>query len=154
MKNKGFTLVEMILVVVIIGIVSVIAVPNIMEAVENNRKESGKSLEKIIKYNLKLYNIDNEEDIWQNDQLGCKKGVIAAKDFKSKYDIDMGECLFTSDDALAIEKDASGNYKYYASIVCGKKLKENYDTNKDAVVDSGTVSGAYYGPSSLPSNCS
>ena len=137
MKNKGFTLVEMILVVVIIGIIGVITVPNIMESLESSRKDSGDSVEKLLKYNLKLYNIDNEEDLWASGG-NCK--VVDTNTFLNKYqDIDMGECFFQNSNSLVVKKTTSG-YEYYANIICGKDLK---DTNGNKILN-GSGEGAYY----------
>ena len=63
-NKKGFTLVELLLVLVIIGIILIITVPNILEAIDANKQESGKSVEKIILKNIELYNKDHESDLW------------------------------------------------------------------------------------------
>ena len=38
MKNKGFTLVELLAVIVILAIIMIIAVPNVTEAMNNSKK--------------------------------------------------------------------------------------------------------------------
>ena len=173
MNNKGFTLVEIILVLLIIGIITIITIPNIMEGLDSNKKESGKSMEELIEYNLKLYNLDNEEDIWKNDGAGCKvingnnegSNSIGELNTVNKFleifpDFDMGECLFKSQNSLVVKKikdssnnssnDSSNNnsnkeyYEYYANIVCNKGLT---DENGDKVLDDSDTqgtTGAYY----------
>ena len=79
MKNKGFTLVELILVVVIMGIISAIVIPSIMKGLSDSEKQGGKSVEELLINNLKLYNDDNKFDIWcseNNDSEGCMENNI------------------------------------------------------------------------------
>lgn len=40
MKNKGFTLIEMLAVVIIIGIISIIAIPSVSKYIEESRKSA------------------------------------------------------------------------------------------------------------------
>ena len=40
MKNKGFTLVELLAVIILIGIISLIIVPNINSSIENSKKKT------------------------------------------------------------------------------------------------------------------
>lgn len=157
MKNKGFTLVELILVVVILGILSAIVIPGIMKSLNESRRDSGESIEKILKENLELYNIDHKDDIWcsenskddglENDSglnTNCKKPgdsiIVSVSDlYSTNPDIDMGECLLQNPNSLKVTMDKSGDkFKYEVKIVCGKdiedssgnKIIENWDTAK------------------------
>lgn len=68
MNKKGFTLVELITVIIIIGIISVITIPNIMKALTTSKNSNGESVEKLLENNLELYNMDYKEDLWCLDQ--------------------------------------------------------------------------------------
>lgn len=160
MKNKGFTLVELILVVVILGILSAIVIPGIMKSLNESRRDSGESIEKILKENLELYNIDHKDDIWcsenskddglENDtglNTNCKKPgdshIVSVSDlYSTNPDIDMGECLLQNSNSLKIIRDDSGDkFKYEVKIVCGKNLK---DTNGDKIVSNLDSANVYY----------
>lgn len=160
MKNKGFTLVELILVVVILGILSAIVIPGIMKSLNESRRDSGESIEKILKENLELYNIDHKDDIWcsenskddglENDtglNTNCKKPgdshiVPVSALYSTNPDIDMGECLLQNSNSLKIIRDDSGDkFKYEVKIVCGKNLK---DTNGDKIVSNLDGANVYY----------
>ena len=144
MKNKGFTLVELILVVVILGILSAIVIPGIMKSLSESRRDSGESIEKVLKENLELYNIDHKDDIWcsensKDDGLeddpvlnkDCKKpgesNTVSVSDlYSTNPDIDMGECLLQDSDSLKITKDESGDkFEYEVKIVCGKDIEDS-----------------------------
>lgn len=159
MKNKGFTLVELILVVVILGIISAIVIPGIMKSLSESRSDSGESIEKILKENLELYNIDHKSDIWcsenssdgveEDNPSNCKNsGESVVVDIKNLYsmnpDIDLGECLLQDSNSLVIKRDSSGDtFTYSAKIVCGKDLK---DSDGDKIASSADISSAsiYY----------
>ena len=160
MNKKGFTLVELIIVIVIIGIIVVLAVPAVLDTIEENRTESAKAVEKLLIQNLEIYNndrmyggyenferinssgqeiqiSDRKSDLWEIEKLinigSYCKHVDYEELVKLNNDIEMGECLLTSaDKSLTIERvvtqDSSNakkyivSYKYYADIVCGKRL--------------------------------
>ncbi len=58
-NGKGFTLIELMIVIVIIGILATLLIPRIMERPEEARRVKGKMDIKAIESALKLYKIDN-----------------------------------------------------------------------------------------------
>ncbi len=161
MKNKGFTLVELILVVVILGILSAIVIPGIMKSLNESRRDSGESIEKVLKENLELYNIDHKDDIWcsENSQddgleddtgldIDCKKPgesiTVSVSDlYSTNPDIDMGECLLQDSNSLKVTMDESGDkFKYEVKIVCGKDIKDN--AGDKIIANKSTAKSIYY----------
>lgn len=136
MNKKGLTLTELLLVIVIIAIVTIIAIPGIMDALSESRKRGGESVEKLVLKNLELYNSDNEADLWCLEEEGfvdcstinhtCIK-VSIEELFQMNPDIDMGECLFRDEESLYVKRLEDGNYKYYADLICSKQLKDGTD---------------------------
>lgn len=155
MKNKGFTLVELILVVVIMGIISAIVIPSIMKGLSNSEKQGGKSVEELLINNLKLYNDDNKFDIWcseNNDNEGCiGNNVPVTVKIEELYafnpDINMGECLLQDANSLSITNTEKG-FTYTAKIVCSKNYKEYKDDETGKIVISGKcdtmIKDSYY----------
>ena len=64
MKNKkGFTLIEIIVVVLLIAIVVAITIPSIINKLGNTKDKKYNTYVDLIKENLKMYAIDNKEDL-------------------------------------------------------------------------------------------
>ena len=59
MNNKGFTLVELLVTMVLVGIISGIAFPAISKLRDQNKDEEYKAYEKIILNGAKIYMDDN-----------------------------------------------------------------------------------------------
>ena len=126
MNKKGFTLIELISVIIILTVVTALLMPNLVKYLNKNREESAKSIEKLLITNLELYKTDKEQDLW-NDNKTCLT-VSIEELLEQNKNIDLGECLLTNEKALTITKE-NDTYKYYANITCGKSL-ESMSSNK------------------------
>lgn len=58
-KEKGFTLIELMVVIVIIAILAAVALPNFMGATEKARESAVTSAVKTLQTSLELYAVDN-----------------------------------------------------------------------------------------------
>lgn len=151
MKNKGFTLVELILVVVIMGIISAIVIPSIMKGLSDSEKQGGESVEKLLINNLKLYNDDNKFDIWcsENNDIGECQGnndpwIVSIDNlYAFNPDINMGECLLQDKDSLYITNTEKG-FTYTAKIICSKNYAKYADNTGKIVKDSKINDDNYY----------
>lgn len=143
MKNKGFTLVELILVIVILGIIAAITVPGIMDSLSESKKTGGEKIEEILKKNLELYNIDKEADLWCLENSNCTdiqkcQTVDLSKLYEQNPDIDMGDCVLADNNSLVIHNN-NGSYTYSVNIKCGTgygekfKGKGIYETGNEVV---------------------
>ena len=152
MNKKGFTLVELILVVVIIGIISAITIPNIMEALDESKAEGGESIEKMLEQNLELYNTDSENDIWclSYSGISCNDYNIGIKNisigdlYNKNPDIDMGQCLLQPGDSLTITRAVDGTYTYTAKIICSKNFDSFNDDDKIATEAEANTTDFFY----------
>lgn len=72
MNNKGFTLTELIVVMVLIGIISLIAFPAIDKLQTQNQKEIYYEYEKVLKVGAKLYVDQYSRDLWSQGENGCR----------------------------------------------------------------------------------
>ncbi len=132
MKNKGFTLVEIILVIVIIGIIGAITIPGVMDSMAESQKKGGETVERLLETNLELYNMDNKDDLWCLDnsdttkctpeELAKTKINVSLEDlYNLNPDIDMGECKLNDENSLVIKRSGD-NFTYHANVICSKNF--------------------------------
>ena len=72
-KNKGFTLIELLAVIVLLAILMVVAVPKILNVIENSRKSAAESSIKLVKDAIKTQ-VTSESMMGTNftsDESGC-----------------------------------------------------------------------------------
>lgn len=128
MNNKGFTLTELLVTIVIMGIITGLAFPSIRKLQEENRNEEFKAYEKVLVNAAKVYmdshtnEISNDSCWVLSDKSLVKKGLIKENSLKSGY---------TSESKIRIYKDAGGNIKYVSILSIKKGSKLVYETNKN-----------------------
>ncbi len=74
LNNKGFTLVEMLAVVIILGVLAAIMVPTVTSMIRKNQQDNFKNLNKSIISAAKMYMSDNRYEITLDGQT-CGGGV-------------------------------------------------------------------------------
>ena len=131
MNKKGFTLVELILVITLMAVISVLVIPNIMDSLDSSKEEKYKSLVKLVQKNMKYYNEKNEIDLWGEDasdgvvdmcegsESGCITGLAKIKESGSELNLD--DCTVKT---MTIEKSGD-NYKYNTILECNDKTYSN-----------------------------
>ena len=76
-NNKGFTLVELLAVIVIMGILMMVAIPSVTRTIENSRKDSFVDI-------AKSYG-NSARTLWTSDNLTCNGVVSSAVDDGDYY---------------------------------------------------------------------
>ena len=137
MKNKkGFTLIEVIAVIIIIGILMFIAVPNVTNYIKKSRKASYSAdvrafLETIkSKYEMREYGPlldDNEIMIVPIKSVTFEKGSESESPF-GKYDFDKSYIIIVPEN----EK-----YNYYATVIDDKKIGMVFE--KDSTISEDSI---------------
>ncbi len=97
-NNKGFTLVELLAVIVILLAISVIAIPNITASLERNKNKMSESQKKLIASSAELYISENKNTITYYSSFVAGTCCLSINTLES-----MG--YLSSDDL----KDANGN---------------------------------------------
>lgn len=137
MKNKnGFTLAEVLVVVVLLAVIALITVPSVMKILNSNKDKQYEEYEKVLKDNLKIYAIDHSEELFVNGNSSV--GVSYDELLQANPDINVGDCTNIK---LKIENN-SGKYNYNVCMACEKDeqtgeykriIGENCDS--DVVID-------------------
>ena len=132
MNKKGFTLTELLIVLVLLGIIIGIVVPNTTKILNYSKIKEAEALEKVIVDNLKLYNESNEQEIWcplsSSDESTClTEGdkYVSFDDLKSvNSSVNLGSCILKDNKSLKITKDHDGDYIYSAHIICSNDFAD------------------------------
>ncbi len=136
MNRKGFTLVELLAVIVILAILMAIAATNLGPVIDNTRRNSMRSTAQQIINSVQSQLTSNYElypGTYQWDEGIFDKGgkvapfggeyryhagsekKIGSGVYKMNGNTDAGTCSKTSPSYVVIKRDASGNYKY---LIC------------------------------------
>lgn len=127
MNKKGLTLVEMLLVVVLIGVIGLIVLPNISKMLNqaDDKEVVGKA--KLLRETLRMYVKDNEDTLnWSYDGKNriLNKSSVDMENFVRNYgkNPDFSNCSIDSLDVVGVPNDnvydTSYTYTYKICIKC------------------------------------
>lgn len=103
-NKKGFTLVELLAVIVILSIIVVIAVPKVLDAIKNSRKS-------ILESTVRVIASSAEKAMLQN-KVSQKNEKITCESVAKMNDIDYENCEISFDEDIAkVTLKGSGRFK-------------------------------------------
>ncbi len=121
MKKNGFTLVELLATITILGILMVVAIPNVSKVISQSRQTNIESQKKALEMAAKSYTQVEKEKLPK--AIGAST-YITANDLKAanylKDDIQNGSkqsCMENS--KVKITKTSESKYEYKAYVYCG-----------------------------------
>ena len=132
MRNKrGFTLVEVLLVIVIISIITLLVMPNISDILSTGKNKKYKTIEDMVRTSLELYNIDYKEDLWSNEYTNVEtydvedpKTIIK----QANPDLDLDGCVINK---LKITRTGTDTFTYDVCISCSDNYESPYNYCKN-----------------------
>ena len=130
-NQKGFTLVELLVAITILGIILVIALPQLSNIQQNNKTTKYRKYADTMLTSAKLYTDSYTEDMFGNNKSGCVD--IPYDDMKDKdllKDIKVDGSTCKSDDSYIRVRKANDHYFYEVSIVCKDKNNKIVYENK------------------------
>lgn len=128
MKNKkGFTLVEVLLVIVIMSIITLLVMPNISDILSTGKNKKYENIEEIVRNTLELYNIDNKEDLWESEfDKEISKTFDSDVITSTNSDINLDGCKINK---LQITRKGTNSFKYDVCIVCSENNVVEYTSS-------------------------
>lgn len=120
LNNKGFTLVELLAVLVILVAIMSIAIPSISSSLERSKGKQEESKHKILESAAELYVTDHRNSITKSSCVITLETLLNENyiDADAATDSD-GNPLDTASTCVKYEKDAEGKITYEYETGCG-----------------------------------
>ena len=161
LNRNGFTLVEILVTMVILGIVTAMAFPVLKTVSENNTEKKYKAFSKSLESAAKLY-----VDSYSNDLFPDKKTGVACIYFNQMHtklltkDINDNDISCNSSETFVIVKKLDDVYNYEVYLGCGAKQSNGAETKatilypekKDSSISCESVNDSSYNLSVNPKN--
>ena len=133
MKNKGFTMVELLVAMAIMGLLIIMAFPTIRAIQSNNTSTKYKEYGKSVISATKLYTDSYEEDLFDlndtNNMTSIDLNDLVKKDLLKDISLSDSTCLNGSSVNIIKYKD---DYTYCLNLICSTGGKEVYkEQNKE-----------------------
>lgn len=135
MKNKGFTMIEIVVAIAILGVLMIIALPTVNYIQANNRNKKFVAYEKAIISSSKLYTDQYSDDMFGSINTGC--AIIKYEDLKDRElieDIQLKDTIcdnrnikpsdFQNYTYVIVRKSKNNNLNYEATVSCRTKSSE------------------------------
>ncbi len=121
-NNKGFTLVELLVVMVIMGIIIGLSFPAIRKLQEKNMEKKFTTYQESLKMAAKLYTDSYEEDIFGRKENGCACiSFSELKDKKLAKDITVKDVSCATDNTFVRITKIADAYTYVSYVGCKEK---------------------------------
>ena len=120
MKNKGFTLIELVVAIAILGVIMIVALPSISYIQKSNKDTKFRAYYKAVNTAGKAYNDSYSEDLFGTRNTGC--AIIKYSDLKTKKLIEDIQVRNTDcggeNTCVVVRKSKNGNYHYETNMKC------------------------------------
>ena len=129
-NNKGFTLIEVLVAITIMGIITVMALPGVQQLQSRNRERKYEKYGESLVSSAKLYVDSNEEDIFGYAVYGCADitfSELEAKALAKDYETNGITCVGNMtnadlrDDTIIHVEKKNNKYIYQPYITCTDK---------------------------------
>ena len=120
LNKKGFTLVELLVVIVILGVIMSIAIPSITSSIERSKDKQKTQIIKLIESAGELY-VDKHKNTVKPGQITLDKligdGLITAQEMKDPFNEKSTLCGYISyNGSDVVWVDQSGSKQYCISL--------------------------------------
>lgn len=137
MKNKGFTLVELLGVIVLLGLLGVVIIPKVGDSITNSKNQAYSVQVENIKKGVKDFLIDNTYVMTDNETITLKLGVLKQGGY---LPINIKNPITKknfSNESLITIKNNNNNYDIELALQDLEDVSETVDSNSPILVLNG-----------------
>ena len=141
-KKKGFTLIEVLVSITIMGIITAIALPEVQQLQSKNREKKFVTYEDSLTSSARLYVDSNAVDLFGYREVGC--AIINYRELKAKAlvkDYATNGITCANNDTFVVVNKSNGKYTYDVHIKCTKDGKLEYESYKVTKCDGTSSTG-------------
>lgn len=138
MKNKGFTLVELLGVIVLLGFLGVVIIPKVGDSITNSKNQAYNVQIENIKKGVNDFLIDNTYEVADNETITIKLGILKQGGYlpiNIKNPITRKN--FSNESLITITKN-NNNYDIELSLIDLEDANETIDSNYPILVLNGS----------------
>ena len=139
MNKKAFTLVELLVTIVILGIITGISIPLIRNVRESQQRKQYETYRNSLSYASKVYADSFSEDLFGHDEIAC--ATVSYNQLRSKNlikDIPIDGISCASNDTFVRIVKFEDQYSYLPKITCGVS-QTGGSISKDVEIPEGNV---------------
>ena len=141
-KNKGFTLIEILGVIVIMGIIMMVVIPTLSQMIHDNDNKAYKNYYNLIEEGTRVYASKLTDSLGTSQNTGCKQITLSEL-------IDNGYVQTYNDSSISCTtpgnitiRNENGNIKVKFRLLCndekGEKVYDSSDDDNQKVADTET----------------
>ena len=137
-NNKGFTMVELVVAIAILGVLMLIALPTVRMIQTNNKNSKYRAYEKSVASSSKLYVDSYGEDLFGKTHTGCaiiKYSDLKERDLVEDIQIKNNDCSKDDNTYIIVKRTRNKNDHYFPHLTCYENNTIVYGDKTPATLD-------------------
>ena len=131
-NKKGFTLIEILGVIVIMGLILIVAIPTMSRMIHNNNNQEYDNYNKLVREAAELYASKVKDKIGSSKYIGCAQvdlNTLINEGYVQVFNDPEVTCT-TGDEKIKIRNN-KGSIKVNFQLICKRGTKEEYNTGSE-----------------------